>query len=631
MSDKHSDYFYIKIAVNVFFIVLLFIICYLKIYNPFDPLNLKENLPPINEGLNSFDEIKSALKNINYLFVFITIAVLLCNIFVLLHFWKIKRRKEKLLFIIATYLLYYLISISPSIFSFRLWSSDSAYHLLIVNNFKKNLDYHPSNFQYGCFFYHKLCANISSFFNIDTHTLFLFFPQFLTTIIYFSGLYMLIFSKKNIVNSSNYRKKIMFIFVLFNPLTFYLWGSFKPFSFVLAFAPLVIHLTLHLFENLMNSLILICIMIIVLISHIFGFWYFLIIFQTILAKILFNIYKRKRKFYLIPVVSIGNFIFTLLCIIFPEIMFFFIKGLFYLFPFKNVVIQRFKDDFFVYGGKISSVYFQFFSLYSYLKFFMFFLFFGPVIYSILKNLYKTIRFYSVAEFENNSQLRILVNIFIPSTVLGYFFGSYDLSLYRLSFFTIFLYYIVFLVDIYPNCMLKFIKVKKILNINVKKINFTNFNISKKVKRDLLITILVLLLILPVFIDKKAFTATQYQAIKWIQDNTPENSTILTSTDKLNSLTEALSGRKSICYSWKIFDSNTSNIDEKKILSDFIKEFCNGSELYIFLYFDEGFTYKVFSYNNGIIDAYYIKNFISNSSSYSLIYYNQNSEIYHAII
>ena len=121
-----------KIALNSLFLVILIFSFYFQIFNPFDPIGIFANLPPVWKGTTISNPMAlfQIFFKLNYFSIFIIVALILINIISLLKLWRLNQKEERRWFFIMAFILSYIIAISPSIYCFRLWSEDSAYHLV---------------------------------------------------------------------------------------------------------------------------------------------------------------------------------------------------------------------------------------------------------------------------------------------------------------------------------------------------------------------------------------------------------------------------------------------------------------------------------------------------------------------
>ncbi len=607
------------------------------IYNPFDPFYLWKTLPPLqgSDGLTSFNEIIFAIFKINIFNLLISLSVIIVNIYLLFTLWNFEQKKERLFFFIMTFLLLYAFSISPNLYTFRLWSTDSAFHLSLINKFKQVSNYIPPKvyYQYGNFLYHKFFAHISNCFNINSHTLLLFLPQLLTNTIFFIGLYLLLFSKNNQLFELINDKRRIFVIILSHPLLLRYMSIPAPFNLVLAFAPLVIYFSLNIFEAHIYSLLLFLTIYLTINIHVYGYFYILVSIQSVFVLILFKYHITSNNITSFLLISNLSILITLIFLIFPSLLINMFITVFNMIPGETNIFIKITGSL-DYGGKMLNYYFQIYSLYSYLKIFELILYFGPVLYIIVHNQYCYYKIYFNKKCSSKvNGLRLFCDVFFPSVILGYFFGE-ELAFQRMTLFSIFIYYILFLNEIIPKIKRFLRKVLhwfrktvfreqyKVININKIKI----FNKKLKIKENIFyVSVIIIMLLLP-FIQSHPYSSTQYHALEWIKNNTPHDSTILTCANNFDSLTNAITGRVATGYSWILFD-NDSKYDEEYRINEYIERFVDGKYLYLLLYFDRGHIYYTINADRMRVEAFFIHQYISNSSNFHLVYTNPNTEIY----
>jgi len=622
----------IKVGSNLLLLILLAIITFVGIYNPFDPFDLWKSLPTLvgSEGLENLNQLLYAIKEINFFYVTISLLTIFSTIFVIIICWDLNLKIERILFFMFTFILFYLLTILPSLFTLRLWSSDSAYHLLIVNHIIKDSNYKTINFQYGNFYYHKFLAFVSNKTQITAHNLFLFFPQLLMCIIYFLGLYLLLFSKKSYVSistikSGNYSRKVLFLIVLLHPFLLKAWSFSSPFTFILSFSPLFVYISSKVTEKWYFLCIMISIYIFLIQIHIYAYFFIVLAFVIIIAKIIYY-YTLKKKIVLIGFLNIFPILISIIIFVFPVIVKKILAFILYfiLFNNQNTLLG---DDSIMFGGIMLNYYFKIYSLYSYGKILEILIYFGPVIYVTINNQVTYLKAYYKKQIPNYISYRIICDVSFPFIILSNFYSISSFNLNRISYFYIFFYYILFslLFRDKLNRFMFFHKLSKSLfNIKLVKKIFQK-DISFKL---LLASFILYILIITPFIQNHPYSETQYAGIYWIKEKTPVESTILTSANNFNSLTEALSGRKSIGYCWLLF-SNETIYNETELITLFISKYCNMSDLFLFLYFDKGQEF----YMRGMDGLVYLPSILShirNSHFYKLVYQNTNSEIYKVV-
>ena len=253
---------------------VLFLAYFLKIISPFDIVG------PLSS---------SNTRNIEVIIVsWIILGVNFISIIELSY-----RKEKNKIFLLVTYFTGLILILGPSIYSMRLFSSDSATHLYFVKNIV-NLKPFDFFFQYIGYFYHILIAAICFLIPMENHDVFLFIPQTLAFTIYFIGvnkLLGLILEKER-----KYSNQILLVIVFF-PLFLKGFSFAAPFTFLIALVPLLFYNLL--LPNRKNLLFASIIIVFGSFSHIFGFLFLLfaaIIRLMVLASE--NVCKVSYKTYL---------------------------------------------------------------------------------------------------------------------------------------------------------------------------------------------------------------------------------------------------------------------------------------------------------------------------------------------
>ena len=267
--------------------------------------------------------------------------------------------------------------------------------------------------------------------NIDPHTLFLFFPQFIELLIFYCGIFALLFSKSPIINATQEKKKFIFLLVLFNPFEIITFSYMAPFNLIVAFAPIVVFISFNITTKRYISFLVIIIFISIG-AHIYGLFFIVLVLICFITSIMASL-QKNRQITLTWILSIIIILLTLGLLAFPKLLAILLKFILTTLSFSSSSINQFLNSF-LSGGILFNYYLNIVSVFSYWKIIEMVSYFGPVFYIIVSNqLYYYRCFKNKSKFhEKNNLIRFFADCFLPFICLGLFYGYDQLSLYRMA-------------------------------------------------------------------------------------------------------------------------------------------------------------------------------------------------------
>ncbi|UYP48018.1 hypothetical protein NEF87_004303 [Candidatus Lokiarchaeum ossiferum] len=608
-----------------------------NMYNPFDTFGLMSSIPPFSEKISDISIflkiLKTTLSSLSIAKIILIFWILFIN-FMSLFLWDLNIKEEKILYFFFTYILYFVIIVSPSIFSMKFWSTDSAYHLLLVKKLATNLNYTTGNY-YGNFLFHKFFALLSILFHIEIyqmHNIFLFLPQFIMSLTFFIGLYFLMFSHNSIFDFSiNKKKEFFFLLILFHPFLIFNFSFMAPFCFVLSFSPLIFYLSIN-YKKSLNILLLSLIILICICSHIFGFFYIIISLIIMISSQIFHC-KNKNNLILAWKINVIFICLSLLLLFFMNNLILLVESIFSNIFADSRTLSRFIQSFGT-SGVLKEYYFKFESVFSTFKLFEFIIRLGPIFFIIVNN-----QFYYYKNYKNKNKLnrksdifRIFTDFFFPFIILSLFYG-YVSSFDRIIIMVIIIYYILFLENINVKIFIRKIDViiSRIFSKFQQKWNeiFKKRYDEKKIKnirytQYFAICLLLMLFTNMLYIQNRPYSDAQYESINWIASHTPSDSTIITN-HKFNYLVEALSSRNSTYYCRDLFNNET---DENQRIEDYLNLYVSNGTLFLLLDINPYYNFLLETRNHTRIGLNVIIPIIENSTYFQLLYNQSEILIYY---
>lgn len=648
-----------RLMINIASLIVLALTIVFQVYNPFDPFGLFKDVVKDGPPITNLTDVLTVFLGLDYLTIFLVITVVSVNIFILMTFWDVEQKRERKCFFGMVFAFCYILAVSTSLFCFRLWSSDSAGHLLYVNKLVDDPSWVPVGWidgvlEYGFFFYHHLFAFLVRAFNADAHALFLFVPQFITLTIYFIGIYFILFSKEPLVNASSRRKSWIFVIVVLYQVSNYPFSfSFSfmtPFHFVLSLTPLVVYCS----ATRLNLKKLACLAFLVILgvgSHVYGYFLFVIIGIGFLAT-LFSRNQGNKTIRGTWLRSLLLIILTILALVVlgtcPESFFSLVDAL-------PITID---DDFFNGGGLtiflLNPDMFNSITTFAG-RMMLLVLYFGPIFSALVKNQLVYYRSYKKNDSRNiqDYKLHIFADLFAPFLLLSLFFGGTTYSLSRIIPFASFIYFMLFFKDLDKNHIKSlFLKifsgiagftrkvVNRVANVQAETRSKKIVNRVTKITNLMVILCLSTLVILPFSVSSnpRPYSQAQYQGIEWLEANTPEDA-IITTYYKFHFLVEAMSNRRSDYYCGPLFDVELSSNTSRRV--QWFYSWANHSfggyaqdiPVYIFIDVDENVNYILSGTLNGTragVGLSFILPVIQNSSFFELDYERDTILIYRIV-
>ncbi|NHJ25033.1 MAG: hypothetical protein EAX89_10680 [Candidatus Lokiarchaeota archaeon] len=482
---------------NIFLVVFaIFLLLYSyisKFLNPFEILD-----PFVNAN---YKNLQQAIFSIILLFLIFSVILYFCM------------DEPSNNFFILTFMCGVIIVISPSLFTTRLFSSDSAIHLFIIKKIILNSSI-PEYVQYMNFTYHRLIALVTSLTKSDPYYIILYLPQLVTFSLYYTGIYLILFRSKTL--NTKYRKNLL-TFLIFNPFILFNFSYFAPFSLLISVSPLLFYLTSHE-GNLTwkkETLFTAAIMLLTITSHIFGYFIiglglFLIFLMIILGRMDHLTYKKILVAIYMTIALAITFILT-----WNQVM----EILLPILPFSST-IKLYFTLYSLEGGELIN-FFRYNTIYA-LLFRLIQLF--PIVFSFIYNqIYYFIKIRSKSKLELNylTYLRICSDLLFSIFLISLFIG-YNLRFFRMVVIIYFIYVMLSIIDL-------FLIIERLFSLNAENYKFNTK--TKWISFTLLALILAITTSLT-FETQSPYSSSVYTTLKWTNENLPNNSKFLTSSHLL---------------------------------------------------------------------------------------------------